>query len=79
MKKGSNIRTLKIILYIAMITGGALLQRMSMEAVETAAMLTNMARFGGNRGLSLILGYTVFMDLTSGIYLRKIRTNHSNF
>lgn len=54
MKKGDKITVEKIIRYMAMMSGGALLILIRMDAVDTAIILTKMAMFGGNLGLSLI-------------------------
>jgi hypothetical protein len=51
-KKGSNIRVERARRQVAIAIGGASVNRIRIEAVETAAMLTSRTRFGGKPGLS---------------------------
>jgi hypothetical protein len=51
-KNGSSINVERTRRHVAMAIGGALVNRIRMEAVETATMLTSKTRLGGNLGLS---------------------------
>jgi hypothetical protein len=51
-KKGSNIRVERARRQVAIAIGGASVNRIRIEAVETATMLTSRTRFGGTPGLS---------------------------
>jgi hypothetical protein len=51
-KNGRSINVERVRRHVAMAIGGASVNRISIEAVETATILTSRTRFGGTPGLS---------------------------